>query len=72
MQSITFTESHQIDGRKYVTFFLTDDQGERHQETGLYPGNFDPSSVLADMAVRWDAMLANAELQRNIEEIAGG
>lgn len=72
MQSITFDESPQIDGRKYVTFRLIDDQGVQHMEIGLYPGNFDPNTILADMGVRWDAMLANAELQQNLEEIAGG
>lgn len=72
MQSITFEESIQIDGRKYVTFRLVDDTGAQHMEVGLYPGNFDPSTVLTDMGVRWDAMLANAELQQNLEEIAGG
>lgn len=72
MQSITFDVNPQVDGRKYVTFFLTDNTGAKHIEVGLYPGNFDPNSVLAAMGTRWDAMLAAAEIQANLEELAGG
>lgn len=71
MKSITFEESVQVDGRKYITFRMVDNNDVPRTEIGLYPGDFDASAVLTDMAARWDAMLAAAEINANVSEITG-
>jgi hypothetical protein len=72
MQSVTWEESPQADGRKYVRWWFVTDVGETHTEIGLFPANYDPSVDAAAQGTRWDAMLIEAEIQQNLGEIADG
>jgi hypothetical protein len=72
MQSVTWEESPQADGRKYITWRFVDDAGVHHMEVALMPGNYDPSVDAAAQGARWDAMLISAEIQQNLSEIADG